>query len=74
MEKSSEGRPSIFHSLIFTGSPRVFWRLNVSDEGIYLLLHSVAHSVVIYPLKALVNAPKYAINPALTKMSPVKHS
>ena len=44
MEKVSEGNPSIFHYLIFTGSPKTFDKLNYSLPGMFFSLDLLAHS------------------------------
>jgi hypothetical protein len=57
-EKESLGNPSIFHALIFTGSPKTFCNENISEEGIPFSLHFFTQSYEISVLKADVNAPK----------------
>jgi hypothetical protein len=34
---------SAFHSRILTGSPKVACKLYVSDDGIFLVIHSATH-------------------------------
>ena len=72
IEKLSEGNPSIFHDLIFTGSPSTFSREYFAEPGIYFSSDLLAQSSEMAVLYAGVNAPKYAINPEDTKTSPVK--
>jgi hypothetical protein len=42
-ENASDGNPSMFHSRILTGSPKVACKLYVSDDGIFLVIHSATH-------------------------------
>ena len=72
VEKLSDGNPSIFHCLIWTGLPKILTKLKVYDPGIYFYLVTFTHYYIIYVLKAAVNAPKYAIKPEDIKTSPVK--
>ena len=45
-EKLSVGRPEMFHSRIFTGSPRVELRENSSERGIPLSEQNLHHSLI----------------------------
>lgn len=43
-EKSSFGRPLMFHSRVLTGSPSALLKLNASELGIAAALHDATHS------------------------------
>ena len=45
-EKLSVGRPEMFHSRIFTGSPRVVLRENSSERGIPFAEQNLHHSLI----------------------------
>ncbi len=45
IEKASTGKPAICQARILTGSPRVLVNENVSEQGIFLALHSLFHSL-----------------------------
>lgn len=46
IENVSDGNPAMFQALIFTGSPKVFVREKSSEQGMSLVLHNNAHSLV----------------------------
>ena len=60
VEKLSEGRPLIFHSLIFIGSPRTFTRESCEKLLIFsaVLLNFSTHYSRILCLKACVKGPR----------------
>ena len=57
-EKSSVGKFSMFHYLIFTASPSVLISVGFSDEGIFNFLHVAIHSPICLCRKVDVNGPK----------------
>lgn len=74
IEKLSVGRPAMFQSLIFTGSPSVPVTEKSSEQGILMLRQALTHCTVCSCLKAAVKAPKYATTPDDTKTSPIRFS
>eukprot|EP00400_MALV-I_sp_L67-5_P000525 gene524-gene998 len=72
MENESLGRPAMVQERMVTWSPKTFSTDKTSLPGISFSLDASAQAMV-WPLRnSGVNAPRYAMMPAETIISPVK--